>query len=75
MIANKSFPAQADWGAYHECVDWLHKEGCSVGSMERGSDTPVFFEEGAYVSKNRNLGTDRKNVHGWIKSSTGQCSW
>ena len=72
MIQNKSFPAKPDWGAYDECVKWLQNEGCSVGSMERGSDTAVFFEEGAYVSKNRNLGADRKNVCGWIKSSTGR---
>lgn len=72
MIENRHFPAQEDFGAYHECERWLKSEGCSVGSMERGADTAVFFEPDRVVSKNRNLAHARKNVHGWIKSKTGR---
>lgn len=65
-LQDRIFPRAGEFEAYRDCERWLYELGCSIGSMQRSAPIGVIFEPGHYISKNRNLGPDAKDMHGWI---------
>lgn len=61
----KIFKAGSDFEAFYAAEKWLHERGYSAGSMER--DSPIGIVHGdCYISKWRNLGTDKERIDGVI---------
>lgn len=65
-LQNRTFTDEGEFTAWYRCCDWLRAQGCSVGSLERGNPTGVIFEPGHYISKWRNLGPSKNDMHGTI---------
>lgn len=65
-------PQRGSFSAYHDAVKWIEDQGYSVGSMQRGAPTLIFYGD-CDVAKYRNISlAERRSAAGEIVGVGGR---